>query len=554
LEREKPGATIVPVILSSDKTQVTLFRNKSAYPVYMTIGNIPKSLRWKPTKRAQILIAYLPTTKLDHITSDVARRRSLGNLIHACLRRILSPLEVAGTEGVMMSSGDGVTRRTHPIVACYTADYPEQVLVVGVKSGKCPKGSVSRDELGEHGVDCQLRDLNTILDTHALADEDPTQFGKKCAEIGIKPIYHPFWQNLPYLDIFQSITPDILHQLLQGCLKHLIAWLKTIFGDAEIDARCQSLPRNHNVRHFFSGIMNLSKVSGKEHDEMSRILLGLLIDLRLPDNQSSARLIRAVRALLDFLYLSQYPVHTTETLKELADSLDRFHANKEIFIDLGIRKDFSIPKLHSFEHYVTSIKLFGTTDNYNTQTTERLHIDYAKEAYRATNAKDEFPQMTLWLERKEKILRHQTYVAWRLIGDHVAENMQTPVLETSRHTKMTKHPTLRSVSLQTLSNDYGATYIRDALARFVVATNHPDWTADQVERASLDVFLPFQRLPVFHKIKFCAKLYGDSSVIVDSIHARPAHSTKRRRNCVVPGRFDTALVNTGGGQAIGVRG
>jgi hypothetical protein len=47
-------------------------------------------------------------------------------------------------------------------------------------------------------------------------------------------------------------------------------------------------------------------------------------------------------------------------------------------------------------------KLFGASDNYNTEYTERLHIDLAKDAYRSTNFKDTFPQMTLWLERKEK--------------------------------------------------------------------------------------------------------------------------------------------------------
>ena len=114
---------------------------------------------------------------------------------------------------------------------------------------------------------------------------------------------------------------------------------------------------------------------------MCWILLGLLVDLRLPDNQSPARLISAVRALLDFLYLAQYPVHTSKTLSDLSDALDRFHANKDVFIDLGIRNNFKIPKLHSLQHYVSSIKLFGTTDNCNTQATERLHIDYAKEAY-----------------------------------------------------------------------------------------------------------------------------------------------------------------------------
>ena len=63
LEKDKPGATIVPILISSDKTQLTLFRNKSAYPLYLTIGNIPKEIRRKPSFRAYVLLAYLPTTR-----------------------------------------------------------------------------------------------------------------------------------------------------------------------------------------------------------------------------------------------------------------------------------------------------------------------------------------------------------------------------------------------------------------------------------------------------------------------------------------------------------
>ncbi|KAI0822881.1 hypothetical protein BC628DRAFT_1421293 [Trametes gibbosa] len=72
LEAENAGATVIPIILSSDKTQITLFRNKSAYPVYLTIRNLPKSIRQKPGRRGQILLAYLPTSCLDHITNKVA--------------------------------------------------------------------------------------------------------------------------------------------------------------------------------------------------------------------------------------------------------------------------------------------------------------------------------------------------------------------------------------------------------------------------------------------------------------------------------------------------
>jgi hypothetical protein len=73
VEKESPGATIVPVIISTDKTQLTLFRNKSAYPVYLTIGNIPKEIRRKPSAQAYILLGYLPTTHLETVTNKTAR-------------------------------------------------------------------------------------------------------------------------------------------------------------------------------------------------------------------------------------------------------------------------------------------------------------------------------------------------------------------------------------------------------------------------------------------------------------------------------------------------
>ena len=72
LEEQKPGATVVPILLSSDRTQVTQFGSKSAYPVYLTIGNLPKDIRRKPGRRGQVLLAYLPTTKLKHVASHAA--------------------------------------------------------------------------------------------------------------------------------------------------------------------------------------------------------------------------------------------------------------------------------------------------------------------------------------------------------------------------------------------------------------------------------------------------------------------------------------------------
>ena len=62
------GAAASPIILATDKTQLTQFLgNKSAYPVYLTLGNIPRAIRRRPSKHACILLGYLPVSKVSRV-------------------------------------------------------------------------------------------------------------------------------------------------------------------------------------------------------------------------------------------------------------------------------------------------------------------------------------------------------------------------------------------------------------------------------------------------------------------------------------------------------
>ncbi|KAI0825391.1 hypothetical protein BC628DRAFT_1320379 [Trametes gibbosa] len=550
VEDNTPGATIIPIILSSDKTQVTLFRNKSAYPVYLTIGNLPKSIRRKPSRQGQILLAYLPTTRLDHITNKAARRRTLTNLFHACMSFLLKPLEKAGTTGIPMMSGDGIWRRCHPIVAIYVGDYPEQCLVTGAYTGDCPVCDCRHDELEVYPGEHEDRNIDAVLD--ALATIGSPSFVTTCREANIKPVQHPFWQSLPYINIFSSITPDILHQLHQGVFKHLLAWLKDVCGAEEIDARASRLPPNHSLRIFWKGITKLSRVSGTEHKQMSRFLLGIIMDMPLPGGRAVAdRLLRATRGLLDFLYIAQYPSHTDTTLVALENALAAFHDNRDVFVTLGARSAFNIPKLHFLMHYVRFIKLFGTTDNYNTEATERLHIDFAKDAYRATNHKDEYPQMTQWLERREKIAQHANYILWRLQQAEIGPaslsanhdlRWTSPDLACTLTIKMTRHPTKKAVRISDVisPDQYGATFFVAALARFVVQWTNPTWSRQQVEEHAPYVRIPVATIPIFHRVKFWNEaVYGIETV--DSLHVHPGQ-LREDGEYVVPARFDTALI------------
>ena len=164
------------------------------------------------------------STKLERIGNKAARRHALTNLFHSCMQILLDPIASHGKTGVSMMSGDGIWHRCHPILARFVGNYPKQVLVTCTYYGECPKCDIPCNQLGEY-KQFKSRDYGKALDTYALADGNIRTFHAACKANGIKPVFHPFWESLPLVNIYVSITPDILHQLLQGVMKHLISWL-----------------------------------------------------------------------------------------------------------------------------------------------------------------------------------------------------------------------------------------------------------------------------------------------------------------------------------------
>ncbi|KAF9003201.1 hypothetical protein BDZ89DRAFT_967568 [Hymenopellis radicata] len=217
----------------------------------------------------------------------------------------------------------------------------------------------------------------------------------------------PFWANLPHTNIHVSTTPDVLHQLYQGVLKHLISWCQILMTEEEMDRRIRCLPPGLGLRHFKNGISALSQISGTERKNMGKILLACLVGSSLPE-----RGVTACRAILDFIYLAQYSTHDEETLGYMDAALETWHKNKDYFIQVGLRTHFNFPKLHSLQHYVQSIRYFGATNNFNTEMFERLHIDFSKKGWRASNKRDEYPQMTTWVVRKENVHAFKRYTTW----------------------------------------------------------------------------------------------------------------------------------------------
>jgi len=174
------------------------------------------------------------------------------------MSRITKPLQIAGKNGLNMASGDGIIRRGHPILATFAGDYPEQILVTGVIGGRCPCCLVKKEELGEN-ASFEFRDLAKVLDClEAFEKLSTADWNQACKNVFIKPIPHPFWNGLPYTNIYRSISSDVLHQIYQEAIKHLLSWIQSAYPSAEIDARCRRLPPNHHIRLFMKGLSGLA--------------------------------------------------------------------------------------------------------------------------------------------------------------------------------------------------------------------------------------------------------------------------------------------------------
>jgi hypothetical protein len=123
-----------------------------------------------------------------------------------------------------------------------------------------------------------------------------------------------------------------------------------------------------------------------------------------------SRVLVVAQSILDFSYYAQLQIQTTESLEALQTALTVFHTNKDILKELTVQEHFNIPKLHQLTHYVQSITLFGAADGFNTELPEHLHIDFAKDSYRASNKQDYEEQMALWLQRQEAVFLCSAYL------------------------------------------------------------------------------------------------------------------------------------------------
>ena len=234
------------------------------------------------------------------------------------------------------------------------------------------------------------------------------------------------------------------------------------------------------LRHFKNRILTVKQWTAADHKQLECVFIGALVGAI-----TEPHVLQATCCLIDFVHLAQYHSHTDDTLMALQHALDDFHRLKDVFIELGCRDQFNIPKFHSLIHYTDTIHNLGSIDGLNTETSERLHINVAKKAYAATSRKDYTIQMTRWLQRQEVAIWFSGYLVWRhkthltdmdpsLSSDsdsesHLQDLQHHPVtaLCVSQSYRIFQQPQFPKKTIQYLEQHHGVVCFTDALKAFV---------------------------------------------------------------------------------------
>ncbi|KAM6489655.1 hypothetical protein JOM56_014891 [Amanita muscaria] len=388
------GAMFVPVILGSDKTTVSVATGQNEYyPLYISNGVVANSVR-RAHKNAVSLLGFLAIPKTDRkYTNDDQFRKFRRQLFHGSLRTILEPLRDAMTKPRVTKCPDGHLRRVIYGVGPYIADYPEQCILASIVSDWCPRCTGKPEDLDGPSLPrtknytellIKYLDLKTLWQDYGVAGE---------AE--------PFTSSFPRADIYELVTSDLLHQVIKGTFKdHLVTWvgewLEIEHGRArataimaDIDRRIAAVPSFPGLRRFPEG-RGFKQWTGNDSKALMKVYLPAIVE-HVPE-----QMVWTLNAFLDFCYLVRRSTHTETALKQIQLALTKFHAERNVFKELGVRPTgLSVPRQHSLIHYLDTIQLFGSPNGLCSSITESKHIKVVKQPYRRTNHYQPLGQMLI---------------------------------------------------------------------------------------------------------------------------------------------------------------
>ncbi|KAH7913503.1 hypothetical protein BJ138DRAFT_1220593 [Hygrophoropsis aurantiaca] len=410
------GATIVPIILASDKTPVTRHAgNLEMHPLFLTIGNIQSDIRMKATTHAWSCIAYMPIAQFvahSDYTSLLQAR-----LWHRCMDIVCAELKIAATRGTYMVDPRSYLRYSFTPLISHVSDLPEQLMIACVSQNASPVTLATKDDFDDPRSFVPRTGMFTLSAIHTLSQSvnpwDVREYQTQSKAINLSGVHQPFWRDWRFADPAIFLTPELLHTCHKFFFDHVLNWCKEGLGKDELDSRYRSQHKRVGTRHFASGVSHVKQMSGREHRDVQRTIVATIAGPVEPE------FVRTVRAMVDFIYKAQAPTFTDTSIADMAHSLEEFHTYKHSILAAEARRGssgtidhFKIPKLELLQSFVSSVHNVGNLIQYTADVSERLLITHCKNPFeRTSRQRQDFTRQIVQLLDREETMRLFTLYA-----------------------------------------------------------------------------------------------------------------------------------------------
>ena len=355
------GATLLGTLISSDKTNIsTMTGNRVAHPLLISLADIIMDFRMKASNHAFILLAILPVPKFLHKSRKI--RGVLENrLVHKCIDFVVKPLKKAAEIGIMMSDPLGWRRYCFTPLVGAIVDTPEALIYAGVSKSASPVTMAIYKQFGDsfrHEPRTASTTIAQLIEIETTSDPwDFTSYLPEAKRFQLNGVHRPFWRDWPLAEPSLFLTPEPLHHWHRMFWDHDAKWCIQAVGGTEIDFRFSTLQPHVGFRHFAEGISSLKQVTGREHRDVQRYIVGVIAGA-VPRG-----FLIAIRSAMDFRYRCQATELDNEDCDNILAALWEFHQHKSVIMDAGARvgkrsrpiDDWYIPKCKLLQRVVPNI-------------------------------------------------------------------------------------------------------------------------------------------------------------------------------------------------------
>ncbi|KAI5984466.1 hypothetical protein EDD15DRAFT_2177258, partial [Pisolithus albus] len=204
------GATLLGVVLSSDKTHITQVGNRQAHPLLISLANISADICAKGSTKSYLLLALLPVPKFIHPNKCLCGVLA-DRLLHQVISIVVRPLKQAAESGRMMSDPLGNLKYCFTPLVAYIADTPEQHVITCISSNASAVTMVVSTQFGDP-VCCAARTASKTRRQLIMAERKTraanlSSYFQACRKRQLNGVSFPFWLNWALAEPSSFITP-----------------------------------------------------------------------------------------------------------------------------------------------------------------------------------------------------------------------------------------------------------------------------------------------------------------------------------------------------------